>query len=252
MQAQGAQAQSHGLRLTPFERLRNLFRKKPVVTEGVIVPEEPLPADLLDAQGQKASGQSKVASEDPASEQEAGQEAPEESPEKTKHAQDQGAQLSTVEPATKTDLTLSKDGLMVKIKAVQALTGEMHSVLDEHAQGVQKVSNKVGQETNNLLLLGIADQNAIDASMLAKRASQLAEKGRGGVSVDFDGNEEKFSIEQRVDILSTAMGLAVLADRLLNKALKSNEKQLKLKGVALQEIQHKFAPTNTVKELGNV
>ena len=122
-------------------------------------------------------------------------------------------------------------------RSKNALAGEMNEVIDEHADGVNQIAIEVRKETDYLLLLGISDPCAAEASMFAQHALHLANVGRG---VDLEGKTLKLTIDQRIEIVSTAMSSAITAERLLKESLRKCGGQLEQKQIALSQLQQKY------------
>lgn len=104
-------------------------------------------------------------------------------------------------------------------RAYESLTDQLLAVVDQNADGVNRAALALRRESDLLLTLGISDPFAAKAGVLAQRALELSNAGRG---VDLDARRHEVTVEQRTELVSQAIAFVSRAEMLMAEAKKKN------------------------------
>lgn len=105
-------------------------------------------------------------------------------------------------------------------KAKDSLVSQINDVINSNADGAVVIALRVRQSTDLLLSLGISDPASAQASIWAQQALHLVNVGRGN---DLQGKKLNLTLEQRLEIVSSALGAVLMAERLLEDARSQNQ-----------------------------
>lgn len=118
-------------------------------------------------------------------------------------------------------------------KSVDVLSDDITALFNRHADGINAIALEVRKQTDILLMIGISDPSAAEASILAQQALHLANVGRGE---DISGKKLHLTCDQRIEIVASAMSAAILAESMLKAVLKQNDSLLSQRKQALLQI----------------
>ncbi len=105
-------------------------------------------------------------------------------------------------------------------KAKNSLVSQIDEVINNNADGAVVIALRVRQSTDLLLSLGISDPASAQASIWAQQALHLVNVGRGN---DLQGKKLNLSLEQRLEVVSSALGAVLMAEKLLEDARSQNQ-----------------------------
>ena len=118
-------------------------------------------------------------------------------------------------------------------KSIDVLSDDISALFNRHADGINAIALEVRKQTDILLMIGISDPSAAEASILAQQALHLANVGRGE---DISGKKLHLTCDQRLEIVASAMSAAILAESMLKTVLKQNDSLLAQRKQALLQI----------------
>lgn len=104
-------------------------------------------------------------------------------------------------------------------RAHDSITEQLLAVVDQNADGVNRAALALRRDSDLLLTLGISDPFAAKAGVLAQRALELSNAGRG---VDLDARKHEVTVSQRTELVSQAIAFVSRAEMLMAEAKKKN------------------------------
>ncbi|MAF04671.1 hypothetical protein [Herbaspirillum sp.] len=122
-----------------------------------------------------------------------------------------------------------EDGLFVA--AEEAIASQLHTVIDNNADGINRSARTIRDQSDMLLSLGITDERVARAGTLAQLAVELANSGRG---VNLQQVAHAPEVEDRRRLVVKAMATIAQAEGLISAAAADNKKSIR-SAVAKQE-----------------